>query len=44
MISVEVKELSPRVIFQSTSSRALREEVDLANEAREMAHILEKAL
>ena len=44
MILVEVQEPSPRVIFQTTSSEALREEIDLSDEAREMAHIQKKAL
>ena len=33
-----------QVMFLSMSSQALREEADLANKAREMAHIREKAL
>ena len=44
MIPVEIEELSPQVMFQHTSSKSLREESDLTNEAREMAHIREKAL
>ena len=39
MIPVEIEEPNPLVIFQSTSSNALREEADLTNEAKEMAHI-----
>ena len=44
MISVEVGEPSPRVIFRSPSFECIREEIDLSSEAREMAHIREKAL
>ena len=44
MIPVKVEKPSPWVIFWSTSSQAFRKEADLANEAREMAHIWEKAL
>ena len=44
MILVEVEEPSPRVIFQAISSDALKEEINLSNEASEMAHIREKAL
>ena len=44
MILVEVRELSPRVTFRSTNSDSIREEIDLSNEAREIAHIREKAL
>ena len=44
MISVKVEELSPRVMFRHTSSSSLREESDLINEVRDMAHICEKAL
>ena len=44
MIPIEVKEPSPWVMFQRTNSQALLEEADLANEAREMAHLREKAL
>ena len=44
MISVEVEEPCLRIIFRSTSSQALRKEVDLASEVREMTHIREKAL
>ena len=40
----EVEELSPRVMIRQTNSTSLQEESDLANEAREMAHIWEKAL
>ena len=39
MIPMEVEEPNPRVIFCATSSRALREKIDLTSEAREMAHI-----
>ena len=44
MIPIEVKEPSPRVMFQCTNSQALLEEADLANEAREMAHLQEKGI
>ena len=44
MILVEVGEPGPRVIFQSMSSESIREEINLSNEAREMAHIRKKAL
>ena len=44
MIPMEVEEPSPRVIFWSTSSESIREEIDLSSEARKMAHIREKAL
>ena len=44
MIPVEVGELSPRVVFRSTNSDSIREEIDLSSEAREMVHIREKAL
>ena len=44
MIPVEVKELSPRVVFRSTSSQAFWKEVDLASEARKIVHIKENAL
>ena len=41
MILVKVDEPSPRVIFQNTSSQSIREEINLSNEAREMAYIRE---
>ena len=44
MISVKVGELSPRVIFRNPSSQSMREDLDLSNEAREMAYIREQAL
>ena len=44
MIPVKIEELSPQVMFGQTDSTSLREESDLPNEAREMAHIQEKAL
>ena len=44
MISVKVEELSLWVIFQAISSESLREEIDLSGEAKEIAHIREKAL
>ena len=44
MIPAEVEQPSPRILFRTTSSKALKEEVDLSGEAREMAHIREKAL
>ena len=44
IILVEVGEPSPRVIFRSTSSKSIREQIDLSSEAREMVHIREKAL
>ena len=44
MISVEIEGPSPRVIFQTMSSEALREEIDLSGKAREMAYIREKVL
>ena len=39
MILVNIGEPSPRVIFWYTSSESMREEIDLSNEAKEMAHI-----
>ena len=44
MISVEIKEPRPGVIFQSTSSQALQKKANLANESSEMAYIQEKVL
>ena len=44
MIPMEVGEPSPRIIFRYMSSESIREEIDLSSEAREMAHIREKAL
>ena len=44
MIPMEVKEPSPSIIFQATSSYALWEEIDLTSEAREMAYMREKVL
>lgn len=44
MILVEVKESSLRITFLATSSDSLRKEIDLPDEAREMAHIQEKTL
>ena len=38
IILVEVEEPSLRVIFRTTKSESLWEEVDLFNEAREMTH------
>ena len=42
MIPIEVEEPNPQVIFRSTSSQALQEEADLANEVRKMARVREK--
>ena len=39
MIPVKVEEPSPWVVFQSMSSQALREKGNLANEAKDIAHI-----
>ena len=44
MILVEVEKLSLLVMFRQTDSTTLQEEFDLANEARDMAHIREKSL
>ena len=44
IISVEIGEPSPRVIFRSMNSESMMEEIDLSNKARKMAHIREKAL
>ena len=44
MIPVEVKEPSPRDIFQALNFEALQEEVDFSSKARKMAHIWEKVL
>ena len=44
MISIEVEEPRSRVIFRATSSKSLREEINLSSEAKEMTHIREKAL
>ena len=44
MIPMEVGEPSSRVIFRSTNLESIREEINLSSEAREMAHIREKAL
>ena len=39
MILVEIEEPSLRVMIYATSYEVIREEVDLSNEVREMAHI-----
>ena len=44
MILVEVEEPSLSVIFCIMSSKALREEINLSSEAREMAYIQQKEL
>ena len=44
IIPVEVGEPSPKVIFLNPSPQSMREELDLSNEAREMAYIKEQAL
>ena len=44
IIVVEVKKPSLQVIFRSISSQALQEEVNVANRAREIAHIRKRTL